>query len=125
MPTGLALPIGVSASGGVKLVDGDDNDKKIIALALGSDDNENAFQQDIGLGIDMIFGISDPGIRGRIINRLKAIFRNFQAQQRFSLFTASIKFTEDSKTQELILEFKYLNLESDEIKDFRRQFTAT
>lgn len=106
-------------------MDGDDNDKKIIALALGSDDNENAFQQDIGLGIDMIFGISDPGIRGRIINRLKAIFRNFQAQQRFSLFTASIKFTEDSKTQELILEFKYLNLESDEIKDFRRQFTAT
>ena len=124
MPTGLKLPVGVNSSGGASLVDGDENDNKIILLSLGSDDNENAFQQDIGLSQQMIFDVSDPAVRGRIINRLRQIFRTFEAQQRFRLFAASIKWIEDSNEQELILEFKYLNLETDEVNTFREDLSG-
>jgi len=124
MPVGLALPVGVNTSGGVKLVDSDENDNKIISLALGMDDNENAFQQGIGLGIDMVFAISDPATRGRILGRLKQIFRRFEAQKRYRLRPATLKWTEDSDTQDLVLEFKYINLESDEERTFSRTFSA-
>ncbi len=125
MAVGLKLPVGTSSTGGVALVDSDENDNKIISLALGSDDNENAFNQDIGLGVDMVFAISDPHIRGRIITRLRQIFKRFEAQKRFKLFPSTIKWTEDSTEQELTLEFKYLNIESDEEKTFSRTYKET
>lgn len=124
MPTGLKLPVGVNSSGGVALVDGDDNDNKIIKLALGSDDNENAFQQGIGLGDSMVFDTSDQAVRGRIMGRLRQIFRRFEAQRRFRLSPASVKWSEDSATQELILEFNYTNLENDEVNTFREDITG-
>lgn len=124
MPVGIALPIGVNTSGGVKLADSDENDNKIISLALGMDDNENAFQQGIALGIDMVFAISDPAIRGRIIGRMRQIFRRFEAQKRYRLVPSSVKWTEDATTQDLKLEFKYINLESDEPRVFSKTFSG-
>lgn len=124
MPVGLALPVGVDASGGAKLVDSDENDNKIIMLALGDDSNENAFQQGIGLGIDMVFAISDPAIRGRIMGRIKQIFRRFEAQKRYRLVPSTVKWSQDSETQDLTLEFKYINLESDEPRNFSRTFSG-
>lgn len=122
MPVGLRLPVGVSSYGGVSLVSSDENDNKIISLALGSDDNENAFNQDIGLGDDMVYAISDPHVRGKIMGRLKRIFRRFEAQKRYKLLPGTAKWSEDSAEQEIILEFKYLNLESDEEKTFSRTY---
>lgn len=105
-------------------MDSDENDNKIISLALGDDDNENAFQQNIGLGVDMIFAINDPSIRGRIMGRLKRIFDQFEAQRRYRLISNSVKWFEEPSSQELTLEFKYLNLESDETNTFRKTITA-
>lgn len=124
MPVGLDIPVGVNPSGGARLVDGDVNDNKIISMALGDDDNENAFQQNIGLGIDMIFAIEDPAVRAKIMGRLRAIFRSFEAQKRYRLMPATVKWSQDSETQDLILEFKYLNLESDEVNTFKRTLTS-
>lgn len=125
MPVGLRLPVGVSSSGGAALVDSDANDNKIISLALGSDDNENAFNQDIGLGIDMVFAISDPHVRGKVMGRLRRIFRRFEAQKRYKLLPGTVKWSQESETQDLTLEFKYLNLESDEEQTFSRTYRAS
>jgi hypothetical protein len=123
MPTGLAVPVGVGQDGGARLADGDGNDAKIILLALGSDDNENAFQQNIGLGEGMVFDIADPTSRSRITRRLVEIFRRFEAQQRYILRTNTIQWTQDSNNQTTYLSFLYVQVESDQEKEFRQQFS--
>jgi len=122
--TGLKLPVGVNSSGGAALEDGDSQDGKIIMMALGSDDNENAFQQGIGLGDSMVFDTSDPSVRGRISGRIRQLFRSFQTQRRFRLFPASLSWEQNSETQDLTLSFRYLNLETDEVNTFSRTYGA-
>jgi hypothetical protein len=123
MPRGLALPVRVAPWGGLLTVEGEDNDKKIIALALASDDNENAFQQDIGLGEAMVFDINDAQLRGRVMGKLRSIFRRFETQKRYRLLSETLRWAEGDG--ELTLTFKYHNLETDEIRDFSKVYTNT
>lgn len=123
MPRGLRMPIGVDGTGGLAIVDSEENDQKIIFMALGSGHNENAFQQDIALGDDMVFDLSDPAVKARILRRLYRIFEDFVRLKRYKLKRDTVKFTEDSLNQVLNLEFKYINLESDEERAFSRKFT--
>lgn len=123
MPKGLSMPVGVNPTGGAATVEHDENDRKVIWNAISDCSSENAFQQDLGLGSDMVFDISDPVLRARIQQRLFAIFKDFEAQNRYKLKANTIKWSENSAEQELILEFKYLNIESDEEQTFKRPFT--
>lgn len=123
MPTGLAIPIRVGQGGRTVLAEGDDNDAKIILCALGSDDNENAFQQNVGLGEGMVFDIADPTSRSRITRRLIEIFRRFEAQQRYILRPNTIQWAQDSDNQVTTLSFMYVQVESDQEKEFRQQFS--
>lgn len=124
MAKGLAIPMRANPRGGFATVEGEANDQKIIHTALSDDDNENAFQQDIGLGQFMIFNVMDPGVRARIYQRLEQIFGRFQALARYKLLRSSIEWTEDSVEQELTLQFRYVNLETDEEVEFRKTFSA-
>jgi hypothetical protein len=125
MPTGLAMPVGVSQGGGARLSSGDENDDKIIRLALGDDANENAFQQNVGVGANMIFGQSDQVLQATIMRRLNDVFRRFEAQKRYILRRNTIRWTQDSETQEMILTLKYLSVESDKEQMFRESFNAS
>jgi len=122
MATGLKLPMGVDATGGAAMVEGEDNNEQIIKTALSDCDNEHAFQQDLGLGADMIFDISDPATRARILRKVKAIFDRFEAQYRFRLLTDTIRWSVDEG--DLTLKFMYHDIESDEDKPFARTFTS-
>lgn len=102
----------------------DDNDRKIIKIAMSDDDNENAFQQGIGLGAGMIFDIADSAGRASIMRKVTEIFRRFVAQKRYSLVPDSIRWDEDSASQTVTLSFKYINLESDRVEDFSTGFDA-
>jgi hypothetical protein len=124
MATGLAMPVGVGQDGGARLSEGDANDDKIIRLALGDDANEHAFQQNVGVGADMVFGISDELLQSQIMRRVNDVFRRFEAQKRYTLQRNTITWSQDSGTQELILEFKYIALESDREQTFRESFSA-
>jgi len=105
-------------------VSSDENDRKIIRLALANDDNENPFQQGQGLGDFMVFGINDPGGRGPIMRKISEVFRRFEAQKRYRLITDSVRWEQDSETQEMRVFFKFLNLESDRVEDFNMGFDA-
>lgn len=118
------MPVGVNSGGGGKLASGSANDDKIIRLALGDDSNENAFQQNIGVGAEMIFGVADEQQQSRIMRRVTAVFDRFRAQRRFILRTDTIKWSRSSQNQELILEFKYVAVEADEERDFRIDFAG-
>lgn len=114
MATGLQIPVGVDGTGGANLVSGDDNDRKIIGIALADDDNENAFQQDITLGSFMIFQVNDEVTDAAVLRRLRAIFRVFRQQSRFRLVDNTVTIKAGAEEGERELEFKYVNLESDE-----------
>lgn len=116
MPTGLRIPVSIGPNGGAALVSGSENDDKIIRLALGDDTNENAFQQDIGLGMGAVFDISDAVGKAKIIAKLRTIFQGFERAKRYRLRDDSIRWS--SREGEQILEFLYFNLESDDTREF-------
>lgn len=124
MPKGLKLPLGVTSAGRAATVDSDENDQKIIRMALGSDENENAFQQDIGLGHNMVFDVSDATLRAKIVARLTRIFNLFETQKRYKLKRETLVWGENAAEGELTLSFMFINLESDEEKPFRHSFKA-
>lgn len=111
MATGLAIPPRADTTGGVALSSGSDKDKELIALALGSDENTNYFQQNIGLGDDMIFDNNDPLAQAKILGRLRTVFNTFTRLKRFMLLENTIAFTQIDG--DLILNFKYLPMETD------------
>jgi hypothetical protein len=123
MTTGINMPFSVNASGGVSLVSRDDNDAKIIKIALADGDNDNAYQQDITLGTEHVYQLGDSRFRSRITAKLKQIFRGFQAEKRFKLLAGTIEWEdEEADSGEQVLKFRYVNLESDEAKDFQQSF---
>lgn len=124
MATGLKLPVGVDGSGGAAVLSGDAEDAKILSVALGDDDNDNAFQQDIGLGSFMIFEMPGDRTNALVRQRIQSIFRDFRAAQRFRLVSESIEFKEEAEQGESSIEFKYINLESDEEKTFSARVTG-
>jgi len=123
MAKGLKLPVGVDATGGTAMVEGEDNNKQVIFTALSDCDNENAFQQALGLGTDMIFDINDPIARADILRKVTSLFQEFEALHRFKLLTDTVRWTHEKEGQ-LTLEFIYHDLESDEQKPFAKSFSG-
>ena len=121
MATGLKIPVGVNAMGGVALLEGDDDAMQAIKIALTDCESENAFQQDLGLGSGMVFANNDSMLRARILNNLRSIFNQFQKEKRFKLLENTIKWKDAEG--ELTLEFRYLNMESDQEKPFQKVFS--
>lgn len=120
MPRGMKLPVGVDPTGRAAMIDGEEENQKIIFSALSDCDNDNAFQQEIGIGTDMVFDVNDSRARARILSKLVDIFRRFEKLHRFKLRTESIRWT--AMEGELKLSFVYHDLESDEELPFARTF---
>jgi len=93
-------------------------------IALGSGENENAFQQDVTLGLSMIFDIADVEGRAVILSKLRRIFDKFERLKRFVLKEDTIQWR-SGNDGETILYFKYVSLESDEEKEFSRKLLSS
>lgn len=113
---GLDIPIGVNRRGSSRTVTSDANDRKVISTALSDNNNDHAYQQDPGLGADFIFGMNDETVRGIIIQRLRDVFADFERQNRYRLKSDSAVWSQDEG--DLILQFDYFNIETDEPKHF-------
>lgn len=120
MATGLKIPVGVDSRGRTATLTGEDNDYKTIMVSLSDCECDNAFQQDIGLGANYIFDLSDNSIRARLQARIVAIFAAFEVEFRYRLVAESIAWS--SKEGELMVSFRYFNMESDEEREFTRRF---
>ena len=119
MAKGLSLPVGVDSSGGARWVDGEENDRKTIMLAISDCDNWNAFQQDLGISSRVVFGLNNENIRSQIKRRIDNIFRYFENLDRYRLMKDTIQWTQENEG-ELVLTFQYQNLETDEVSYFTR-----
>lgn len=116
---GLSIPLRATAAGRSAISVGDDHASKIIEVALSDCENNNAFQQDDGLG-NVAFEISDDVFKGRIRVRLTKLFRELETALLYRLEPETIAW-EDGEG-ETTLTFSYTNLESDDVKDFRKTF---
>lgn len=123
MAKGVAVPVGVDSTGRLRTVSRDENASKTIYLALGDNDNDNAFQQRIGLGADHIFGIDSKNFRAGIVAQLYSIFAVFEREKLFSLQQQTVRW-DKGEAGEQVLSFKYINMESDEVTTFARTFTS-
>lgn len=101
---------------------GNEQDINILMMALASDDNENSFQQNNGLGIAMIFDIDDPAARADILSNLRRVFDRFERLKRFKLLENTIRWLDSEQAGEKILAFKYISLETDEVRDFDKKY---
>lgn len=117
MAVGLAIPVGTGPDGRAKLERNDQQLTKIIGSHLSFSDSENPYQD---IGIDqVIFDINDKRLQPLIRYRLEVLFDRLEAEERARLDDGSIKFIQDAHEGEMVLEFKYWNLETNEPLDFR------
>jgi len=56
--------------------------------------------------------------------RVDLLFQRFELQKRFKLLPDTVQWTDKPKEQELKLEFRYVDLESEEEKSYSRNFKA-
>jgi len=125
MASGISIPMRPSASGGMARASGNEQDTNILMLALASDDNENSFQQNQGLGVSMIFDIADPQARADILAQLRRVFARFERLKRFKLLEQTIRWIDDpANPGETVLACKYIALESDSLQDFDKKYYA-
>jgi hypothetical protein len=110
MATGFSIPPRANTTGGLSLSSGDDQDNAIIGMALGEDETEHSFQQNTGIGDDMIFDTNDPLAQAAILGRLRKVFATFTRLKRFKLLENTIQFTQVDG--DMILSFKYLPMET-------------
>lgn len=115
---GLAVPVGVTPSGSTKMDDGEANDQNVLYTSLSDCDNDNAFQQDLGLGQDVVFGVPNEQLKAMVRRRLTLVFSYWENEERFRLMPETINWIEAEGS--LTLEFRYLNLETDEVQSFSK-----
>lgn len=106
------------------MIESDELNHQLIAISLTDDENENAFQQQIGLGEAMIFGQDTPALRAQILRRLFTIFLDFETRKTFQLVRETIEWSKDTENGDLILKFYYIDLESDQPQFFKKAFTT-
>ncbi len=117
MPAGLSLPVAVNGNGGVQVIDGVEQDDKIVRMAMADNSSNNAFQQGIGFGAFPVFRIDDSQTRILIIQRIREIFRTLEKEERFKLREETVEFKKEEEG-ELVLSFQYLSLRADQERTF-------
>ncbi len=117
---GLSIPLRATSAGRAATSIGEDLDFERIATALSDGDNENPFRQGRTMDSAMIFDAGSPTVRARIMAKLRDVFAEFERQQRYRLLPETIEWQQEGV--ELILTFKYHNIEADEIKPFSQKF---
>lgn len=122
MKSGLAIPVGVNNTGGAAWAENTPNDVKTISLAISDGDNDNAFQQDLGLDSSVVFSVMDYAFQALVTEKLRSIFRQFERDDRYKLLPESMKWKQE-KEGEMILEFSYQNLETDNVITFSKSYT--
>jgi hypothetical protein len=111
MATGLALPVGAQ-QGRASLASGEDQLQKILLTALADCDNENPYQQGLGIDTSVVFDINDYETQAYIRRHISEVFSRFEAEGRARLQSGSPNFAIDSETQELVATINYVNLKT-------------
>lgn len=114
--------MGVNLRGGSAAVEGDEYAKQVLATGLSGHDNANAFEQDSGLGEGMIFGTNSTSLKASVLRRLYAMFDSWEAERLYRLMRETVAWSTEGG--DLVLEFKFVNLETDVVESFKKKFLS-
>lgn len=121
---GWIVPLRATAKGRLALATGDLLARQVIAAALSDGENSNPFRQDRTLGAKMLFSPNDPKVRSSIMTRLTNAFEEFERQRRYRLMDDTVEWsTGGAGGEELILTFRFHDLEADASFDFVYSFS--
>lgn len=123
MAKGMKIPVGIDIFGGAAMVDGEDNDYKTISTSLSNCDSDHAFQQDLGIDIGVVFQPVDNAVKAKVLRRVRDIFKRFEDEDRYRLLGETIRWSTPNDG-ELVLEFKYLNIETDQVRSFAKNLST-
>jgi len=120
---GLRIPVGVGATGRTRTLGGDEQSRKVIRLGLSDTDNDNAFQLNIGLGVRHVFAVNSPSFRALIVAQIIRQFAVYEEQDLYRLDRTSIRWSSRTGSEDADLNFRYIDLETDEPQTFSRTFS--
>lgn len=121
--TGIDVPVASDGRGRLALTSGNEQLSKLISLNLADLESANPFQQDLGLGPDVVFSVGDEKLRLEMRRRIRALFRRLQLADRARL-AKEPTFSQDSEKQELTVDIDYINIEEDKPGTMALGFSA-
>lgn len=105
----IKLPLEVKHGKLVK-IEGEEAVKQLVMYALSPSDNNNPFQQEIGIGYDAVFSSEDN--IGVIYSRIERIMTRLEVQNIAKLVDGGISVSK-MDNGELSVKIKYVDLETD------------
>ncbi len=124
MAVGLSIPFRADQNGTLAKSTPEETAWNTIYLTLSDVDNDNAFQQGMDITQQVIFKPDDKVSRAKVMAKLISAFEQFEDNKLFKLDLASVEWYKET-SGESILEFQYLDLETDEVSTFRRSYGGT
>lgn len=118
MAKGFAVPIRPNQQGGAEIVEGAEQLRQILLLALAESDDDNPFQV-VGLTPDMIFDINDPSAHNRIKQRVRGIISKFS--DRLILKPGTDIRVYQNVEGEINCEFDYYDIENNDTGTIKTQ----
>jgi hypothetical protein len=110
--SGLAIPIR-TLNGRLTLQSGERQTGKVILLAMGDGDNENPFNDDVGIQYP-VFDLNNPSTQAVVQREIEQHFARFEADLKARL--VDIQFVAEAEG-ELTVRIRYQDLETDEEQD--------
>ena len=123
MANGLSVPVGVNASGGAQMIEGDGDLLKIIMLALSGGDSQNAFQK-LGINESTVFGVNNAKTLAMAQISISDVFDKLSAQGKAVLAPDGIQKVESAGEGELTIHVTYINLETNLPDEFNVSFIS-
>lgn len=121
--TGLTLPFQANGRRRLRVSGGNEQLRKIILLNLGDLESENPFQDDLGLGGDLIFAVNNEELRSDLKLRIDALFRRLLVEDRAKL-RKEPTFEIFQEAQELVVNIEYINIEENRAEEIELNFSS-
>lgn len=126
MPRGLQVPLGVSKSGGAKLEDEARQLDKLVVLALLEGGDDNPFQE-LGLSPSILYRDNSDESKFDTQTEISQKLETFKDRLKLSeegVIIEEVLSPEDENEYTTAVSFEYVNLDTDELRQFSAPFIA-
>lgn len=126
MARGLQVPLGVSKSGGAKLQEERTQLDKLVVLALLEGGDDNPFQ-DIGLSPSVLYRDNSDSSKFDVQTEIEQKLLSFKNRLKITdegVRIEEIPDPEDNNEYTSAVSFEYVNLDTNDVREFASTFTA-
>lgn len=120
MSTGLKVPVTVDGTGGAAIeTDKVKQKQKLLFLAFSENNDQNPFQS-LGVSPEFVFAIKNSQLRAKANLMVRRIMSKFVGLMELS--PSDIIDYDDTVEGEVTLSFKYVDLETNTVEEFKTTF---